>query len=425
MLDLADVAIGLVKKTMHCYFEEKDMDYILANCINEDIPIIGFDKTDWVNFLKIENEHYQFYRLNELDFMIYGKLSIVELSDSEEQNEVVKNITITCKLLGDEISFTCVHMSHERGRPFAISNNDSEISLLYREAMEKLFDVFVEYDNINDYFEYNEEEFEALFETDAHFINIDQMFWYICSECVHPDDMEKTDIFRNIDIEKRIKNNDCKIQFEARIKSKEKGYKWVEAVVLLFTNNVYKLNKVFCLFRDIDNKKKSELENKLYARKDSLTGALNRRYAEAMIKVAVRENEKYSALAIIDIDDFKKINDTFGHMSGDEVIKRIVDVIYQVTDDTDILGRLGGDEFLLFIRNREKVEDIYSIMEEIISHTRFTYTEYNKEMDIHVSIGVATFNSTEVGFDELYKVSDEALYEVKKANKNTYKLKEI
>lgn len=425
MLDLADVAISLVKKNMHCYFEEKDMNYILANCINEDIPIIGFDKADWINFLKIKNEHYQFYRLSELNFMIYGKLSIVELTDSEEQNEVVKNITITCKLIGDDISFTCVHMSHEQGRPFAVSNNDSEISKVYREAMEKLYDVFVEYDNINDYFEYNMEEFEELFESDTYFINIDQMFWYICSECIHPDDLEKTDIFRNIDIEKRIKNNDCKIQFELRVKSKEKGYKWVEAVVLLFPNAVYKLNKVFCLFRDIDNKKKSELENKLYARKDSLTGALNRRYAEAMIKVAVRENEKYSALAIVDIDDFKKINDTFGHMSGDEVIKKIVDVICEVTGDSDILGRLGGDEFLLFIRNRDSVEEIYHIMREIISKTRFTHTEYNKEMDIHVSAGVSVFNNTEIEFDELYKLSDEALYEVKRDNKNDFKLKKL
>ena len=425
MLDLADVAISLVKKAMHCYFEEKDINYILANCINDDIPLIGLDKTDWINFLKIKNEHYQFYRLSESDFMIYGKLSIYEVADLEEQNEFVKNVTINCKLHNDEISFTSFHMSHEKGTIVTLSNSVSDITKVYREALEKLYDVFVEYDDISDYFRYNREEFEKLFETDAHFINIDQMFWYICSECVHPDDLEKTDIFRNIDIEKRIKNNDCKIQFEIRIKNKEQGYKWIETVVLLFPNAVYKLNKVFWLFRDIDDKKRLEIENNLNARKDSLTGVLNRRYAEAMIKVAIRENKNYSALAIIDIDDFKKINDTFGHMSGDEVIKKIVDCIYEVIADTDILGRLGGDEFLLFIRNRDSVDEIYNVFEEIISKMRFTHKESNKEMDIHVSVGVASFGKKEVEFDELYKISDEALYEVKKANKNAYKIREV
>ncbi len=425
MLDLANVAISLVKKSMHCYFEEKDINYILAHCLNDDIPMIGFEKTDWVHILSVVNEHYQFYRLSETAFVVYGKLTVREISDNEEHNDVIKNVTISCKLADDEIIFTSIHMSNEQGIPFVVESNAFELRRFYREAIENLYDVFVEYDNINNSFEYNADEFNELFETDSHFVNTDQMFWFMCSECVHPDDMEKMDIFRNIDIEKRLKTNDCKIQFEVRIKNKKKGYKWVEMVIILFPNSVYKLNKMFYLIKDIDEKKKLELENKINARKDSLTGILNRRYAEAMIKVAIRENKKYSALAIVDVDNFKKINDTFGHMSGDDVLKRIVNVLNDSIDNNDILGRLGGDEFVVFVRNRDSIEAIHKVMNNILDNTRITHKEYNTEMDIHVSIGVVAFKDKNIEFDELYRIGDEALYEVKNADKNAFYLKEV
>ena len=425
MLDLASVAIGLVKKTMHCYFEEKDINYLWAHCINDDVPIIGFANTNWVNVLSVMNEHYQFYRLSETAFVVYGKLTVREVSDSEEHNDVIINVTFSCKMTDNEIIFTSVHMSHEQGNPFVTETKSSELKRFYREAIEGLYDVFVEFDNINNSFEYNVDEFNTLFETDTRFVNIDQMFWFMCTECIHPDDTEKMDIFRNIDIEKRLRTNDCKIKFEVRIKNKAKEYKWVEMVVILFPNSVFKLNKMFYLMKDIDEKKKLELENKINARKDSLTGILNRRYSEAMIRVAIRENKKYSALAIVDIDNFKKINDTFGHMSGDDVLKRIVGAINDSIGSTDILGRLGGDEFVLFIRNRESVEEIHQLMENVINNTRITHKEYNTEMDIHVSIGVVAFKSDCVNFEELYRISDDALYEVKNADKNSYILKEI
>ena len=206
MLDLANVAISLVKKTIHCYFEEKNIDYLWAHCINDDIPIIGVANPNWINILSVVNEHYQFYRLSETAFVVYGKLTVREVSDNEEHNDMIVNVTFSCKMAADEIIFTSVHMSHEQGNPFVIETKSSELKRFYREAIEGLYDVFVEFDNINNTFEYNMEEFNALFETDTRFVNIDQMFWFMCTECVHPDDTEKMDIFRNIDIEKRIRN---------------------------------------------------------------------------------------------------------------------------------------------------------------------------------------------------------------------------
>lgn len=425
MLDLANVAISLIKKALHCYFEEKDINYLISHCLNDEIPVIGLNNTTWVNKLSILNEHYQFYRMSETAFVVYGKLTVREMSHSEEHHDAIINVTISCNMIGEEILFTCIHMSYEQGKQFLSETKEVELKGLYREVIEKLYDVFIEYDNVGDTFDYNADKFNELFETDYHFVNVDHMFWAVCTECIHPDDMEKMDVFRNIDIEKRLKTNDYKIEFEVRIKNKAKGYKWIDMVIILLPNSVYKLNKIFYLMKDIDEKKKLELENKIYASKDSLTSVLNRRYSEAMIKSAIRENKDYSALAIIDIDNFKQINDTFGHMSGDDVLKKIVAEINSSIDDMDILGRLGGDEFILFVRNRKSVEDIYKIMDKIMKNTRIVHKENSEQMNIHVSIGAVAFDRTDIEFAELYRVSDEALYEVKGNDKNNYIIKQI
>lgn len=420
MIDLANTVVSIVKKSLHLYYEDKDMNYLLSRCINDDIPIIGIDNPNWSERLSVFNEHYQFYRQSENAFVVYGRLTIREVSNEAEHVDYIHNVTINCVLINNDIAFSSIHCSSDNERAIATSDNVDDVKQFYHEVFEKCYDVCVEYDNINNSFYYNAEAFRRVFEAETHFVNIDQMFWYICTECIHPDDTEKMDVFRNIDLEKRINNNECKISIDVRIKNSIKRYKWIRITILLFANLVYKINKIMFLIKDIDDDKKEEIENVFNSRIDSLTGVFNRRYSEALIKHSLKENEGVSAMLVFDVDDYKKINDTFGHLTGDVILKRIIDIITCNIDSFDIIGRFGGDEFVVFIRNRESEEVIHNIVEKIHKETQFEYEESGNVLGIHISMGVRIVREKNLDYNEVFNECDIALYKVKRADKNGY-----
>lgn len=424
MIDFAKNAIQVAKKSMHLYFEEKDMNYLLSHCIHDDIPLIGIVKPNWTNRLSVYSEHYQFYRQSEVSFVLYGKLMIRELSDSEEHRDTIQNITMNCLWVNNDIMFSSIHMSSVTEKLMATSTEAAEIQNFYRGAIENLYDVFIEYDNINNNFYYTADRFNKMFGCDAHFVNVDQIFWYICTEYIHPDDVEKMDVFRNVDLEKRIRTNDCKICYDVRIKCGEKKYKWIEITVVIFPNPVYRFNKIFMLFRDIDEKKRVELENISNARKDSLTGIYNRAYAEALINHNIANNRQASAMLLLDIDDFKNVNDTFGHLTGDEMICKIVSLINEIIGNQDVFGRSGGDEFIVYLKDRNSKEEIAALIEEIHKKTSFVHEEEGNTISIHTSIGAVFLEGEKknTSFEEVYKRSDVILYQIKKGGKNKFRL---
>jgi len=176
----------------------------------------------------------------------------------------------------------------------------------------------------------------------------------------------------------------------------------------------------------IKAKEKTEKLNKLlYAEKqklkklsitDYLTGAFNKRFITSClseeIEAAHKKQEKLT-VAMIDIDDFKNINDTYGHLYGDYVLKRIVSTIKSNLRQKDIVGRYGGDEFLIILRDTSK-EEGYAMMERI----RQKILEIEWEIDLVVTISGGVI---EVGNEELtglLKKVDQLLYRAKHKNKN-------
>ena len=125
--------------------------------------------------------------------------------------------------------------------------------------------------------------------------------------------------------------------------------------------------------------------NKLNLRvyKDSLTGAYNRRYYEEQIKGIIREND---GLMLLDVDQFKMINDTYGHLAGDLVLKELVKIMFSMTREYDAVVRYGGDEFLVLFRNIGESafqKRLYQMQNAI----RGKKLEAYPEIDLTVSIG--------------------------------------
>lgn len=156
---------------------------------------------------------------------------------------------------------------------------------------------------------------------------------------------------------------------------------------------------------------------------DHLTQLPNRRammqYLEAAISRSAR-NGSSLALAFIDIDNFKQINDEHGHQVGDEVLQKVAKKLVAAVRGCDKVARLGGDEFIAIIEDVEHDQDCIAIVERMVSTVRETCTVAHTEMHLSVSVGVAMYPQSG-SVDELIHAADKAMYRAKKDGKNQYR----
>lgn len=159
------------------------------------------------------------------------------------------------------------------------------------------------------------------------------------------------------------------------------------------------------------------------SRTDGLTQLLNRSYWEFCLARECKRSARYgseTSLVMFDLDHFKAINDNYGHLAGDEVLREVAEAIRQTVRDTDVAGRYGGEEFgvvlsdtgltgakLLAERLRKSIEDLKVCYE-------------NQSIPVTVSLGVAEYDEGFSGHEELIKRSDEALYYSKEHGRNCW-----
>lgn len=160
---------------------------------------------------------------------------------------------------------------------------------------------------------------------------------------------------------------------------------------------------------------KEELER--LASADPLTGIFNRRKFHEILSMAISNAERHDhrfALLMIDIDHFKKINDTFGHQAGDGVLRVVCELIEASVRNADQLFRVGGEEFCLLatVVNKEDVHILAEKLRQMVaSHT---FAEINK---VTISIGIAHFREGDTQ-ESIYARADEAMYEAKRMGRN-------
>ena len=165
------------------------------------------------------------------------------------------------------------------------------------------------------------------------------------------------------------------------------------------------------------SRKQEQLESK--ADTDLLTGLNNKLATERKIKEFMAQNpNSQSMMFIFDIDNFKKINDTMGHAFGDEVLRSLGQQIRVIFRASDILGRAGGDEFIVFLKNVSEASAIRKEAKKVEDFFKdFKAGEYTK-YSATASIGAAIFPQEGADFESLYKAADSALYKAKKRGKN-------
>lgn len=155
---------------------------------------------------------------------------------------------------------------------------------------------------------------------------------------------------------------------------------------------------------------------------DALTKLYNRYGMETWITQELEKKPKDipAALLIIDVDNFKYVNDTFGHMIGDVLLIDIADTIREIFSEQYFCGRVGGDEYLIFSNDAEK-DDIRTKAENLCKTIKLKYEEEHQDYGVSVSVGIA-FSTEQRGnvYADLYKMADLALYQAKAEGKNCY-----
>ncbi len=155
---------------------------------------------------------------------------------------------------------------------------------------------------------------------------------------------------------------------------------------------------------------------------DLLTGVYNRMTTENYISEYLVEapDDKKCALIIIDLDNFKQINDTFGHLYGDECLEDVGFILKKMFRSIDIIGRIGGDEFFVFVKGYVDLTVLTNKVEKLCTNLAKTYSYNGKDVSISASVGVALYPKHGKDFKTLYEKADTALYKSKNVGKNTY-----
>lgn len=222
----------------------------------------------------------------------------------------------------------------------------------------------------------------------------------------HPDDSDVID-----QAFKKILNGEA-TTYQARMKAGKTEFKWCKLDVTPIIQDNSPVRMIGVITDINDMKAKTEiLEDK--TKHDVFTGLYNKKYSEEMIGKALRKdiNQKHG-LILFDIDNFKRINDTYGHTAGDQVLKSISDNTKKIFRKNDIIGRFGGDEFIILVKDIKNAELLVPKIEKLLKNDDNIYM-------VTKSIGVSVFPDDGVGFDELFEKADKALYRAKRT-KNTY-----
>ena len=243
---------------------------------------------------------------------------------------------------------------------------------------------------------------------------------------VHPDDLGQLGIlmngvFQQKHIRRRYRRYSTKIRLR---KKRDEAYIWVSLRLLIYFEDGQPV-QAFGNLKNINEQQLIQMELLHTAEHDALTGFLNKAASQKHVEeylatVSLSAHETTAALLIVDADGFKAINDSFGHLFGDAVLNDMALAIKNNFRHSDILGRIGGDEFLVLFKEVTAREVLFERIEELLHTLDRTYKNNDEELPFSVSIGVAFYPEHGHNYAELFKHADRALYEAKSKGKNCY-----
>ena len=258
----------------------------------------------------------------------------------------------------------------------------------------------------------------ANYEAEAHQLGIPftELMKRHMKEAVYPEDVETYQGYLNLEnIKKMYHSKEVTKKWSFRRKIKDEVH-WVELVVHVFkekfTDNIYAL----LYLKDIDSEKRQQLANEAEASRDPLTNVYNRRAFERKVVQYMAETDgAKGTLLLLDVDNFKDINDKYGHLAGDAVLQQLSAILTGIFRKRDIVGRWGGDEFLVFLSNISDKDVLTRRMNEM-----YMCLQRKCRVPITCSIGITFVKAAGFSYIESLREADAALYISKGNGKKQY-----
>ena len=189
-------------------------------------------------------------------------------------------------------------------------------------------------------------------------------------------------------------------------------------------SRIYQLKNVIkTLEVENENIKVSERINKHQALHDCLTKLPNRTLLGEQLNLAIsyaQRNGELLAVMFLDLDEFKQVNDNFGHLYGDELLRGVSERLQSCIRKSDLLSRLGGDEFIIVLSQIKTKQDVSIIAQKVIQAFEQPFKIYDQAVLITISIGISLYPSDTLDKEDLIKKADIAMYRSKKSGKNGF-----
>lgn len=477
MARLSEVAVPFIKELWHTYLNERSYEKIINTFIGKvspDFIMIGMGADEIRKgigeaqaalavelqetkgtYFDLSDEWYDSQDISDVACVVYGGFSMKEQSAQKKHSlfaDIDCRFSAVCALIDGECRLNHMHISvpnifQTAGEFFPKFINDRaneilqeeiekkttelerlneefiEQEKLYRIAISTSDDLIIVMDLVNKKTDYDKSKIEHIYDIPVNSI-AEEGFFKVAYTRLHPDDKSRfMQVFNFIDgnmyDQKWCNSIKEPINSEYRIKHSRFGYMWICNTIIPIRNNKGEVIKIVSHIKNINEHKRREQELHGIAIRDGLTNLFNKVYTEQAVAELLKEPDINGALFMIDIDNFKGVNDSVGHLFADDVLKMFANILSSVFREGDIVGRFGGDEFIAFMKYKDSLDPVVKRAEEIIS--RFdAYIESlgNVPFKTSCSIGISVFPQNARVFSELYKKADDAMYASKLSGKH-------
>lgn len=244
----------------------------------------------------------------------------------------------------------------------------------------------------------------------------DQAIREVANERVAKEDRQKfLDFFALDKIRNLPEGEDAAIEYRRNYQGKES---WFKVTVNTFRLDEFKDKWMYALVYDIDAAKKREIMLEQMAATDALTGLYNRKHSLSLMEEYIKKYPKTSnAVVYMDLDNFKSVNDTLGHAAGDSMLLCVAGSMREYFGKDAVLGRIGGDEFILMCYNAEH-EYVDQMMKSFVDFVAGKCRAECPSVKVTVSLGYVLYPDYGSDVAVLADLADKALYKAKRHGKN-------
>ncbi len=437
-----------IKQFFDYYLNERNVDKVLS-VVSDDIYSIGIGddeiaigKAEFTELLKkeieilpefIEYEINNYYDKSIADGCYYcfcNMKFILKMSDGSKIHHSTRFTGCVCNKNGKML----VHSSHmsktssyqEEGKIFPLKFTSKKAKNLDKDAKHDLWEILYKMLPGGIIGGYMEEGF-PLYIINEYMLKMAGYSSYddfvkdtdgLVINSIYEDDRQ---IFADVVAKSLAKSNQYQVRY--RMKTKDGGYIWVYNIGRKTVAQDGR-DVIVSILVDVSDQVKETQYLIDQNNKDSLTGIYNRKGAESRIANSLHNSSEKYVFIMVDLDNFKMLNDIYGHAEGDKALCFIADKLNNCFRKTDTVCRIGGDEFIIFISYCSDIKPIEEKIEKIIHDYSKMIKENYPESNSSVSFGGICTSGMNT-FTELYKKADSVLYEIKKSHKGRYAIKNV